>query len=578
MTRLWVRPRSWSAGFLAVAVMVAACGGGGSDGATQEDDGSAVADQDRSNTPTTAAEEDGPTTKAPTTSTTEAPPLALERTWPEETGDGVTVIIIDRGIDYDHPDFLRPDGTTRIKAILDMSGQNHCTASRDVAEYREDDINAALSSGEPLGTDDYQGHGTATAGAAAGTGAALDGAPFRGPASDADLVIVKATSEGAPASSAGPGEAPFNGCGTDALEWVDTMIDELGQPAVALWNIGVQWGPIDGTSQLSREIEAVFGPDRPGRVWVSPSGDEGSLPNHAGGAYAPDAPLEVRFTKEAGRASFPTAWLSGDAPASVTVEFDDGPVVGPVGPGEAVDQDGINVIAYRPGQEFYPWTSTSGDRGVWINIDGPSGDGVIRFESLGGTGRVDLYGDVLGSAHLTSSIEFQDNLVPGRLNDLAATVGAVVAGVHVEREVFVSETGPIDLSTEGALGDLWLKSSGGPTRDGRAVLDVTAAGQNAPAALGQASYWASLRGNVLAGSDSMYVRFGGASGSAPIVVGVVAAMLEANPELTGAEVKEILRSTAIEDEFTGPVPNEQWGHGKLDPVAAVAAAATTASG
>ena len=356
------------------------------------------------------------------------------------------------------------------------------------------------------------------------------------------------------------------------------MIDELGQPAVALWNIGVQWGPIDGSSQLSREIEAVFGPDRPGRIWVSPAGDEGSLPSHAGGEYTPGTPVEVRFTKEAGRISYPTAWLSGDAPASVTIEFDGGPTVGPIRPGDSVDEDGINVVAYRPGQEFYPWTSTSGDHGVWMSIDGPSGEGVIRFESLGGTGRVDLYGDVLGSEHLTSSIDFEDNLVPGRLTDLAATVGAVVVGVHVEREVFESETGPVDLSPEGGLGELWLKSSDGLTRDGRAVLDVTAPGQNAPAALGQASYWASLRGNVLADSDGKYVRFGGASGAAPIVVGVVATMLEVNPALTGAEVKEILRETAIEDEFTGPVPNDQWGYGKLDPVAAVAAAAAASSG
>ena len=37
------------------------------------------------------------------------------------TGEGVLVAILDRGIDWDHPDFVRPDGTTRIRAILDLS-------------------------------------------------------------------------------------------------------------------------------------------------------------------------------------------------------------------------------------------------------------------------------------------------------------------------------------------------------------------------------------------------------------------------------------------------------------------------
>jgi subtilisin family serine protease len=31
------------------------------------------------------------------------------------TGKGVTIAILDRGIDWQHPDFIKPDGTTRIK-------------------------------------------------------------------------------------------------------------------------------------------------------------------------------------------------------------------------------------------------------------------------------------------------------------------------------------------------------------------------------------------------------------------------------------------------------------------------------
>jgi subtilisin family serine protease len=40
------------------------------------------------------------------------------------TGHGVTVAILDRGIDWRNPDFIKVDGTTRIKWILDLSGQN----------------------------------------------------------------------------------------------------------------------------------------------------------------------------------------------------------------------------------------------------------------------------------------------------------------------------------------------------------------------------------------------------------------------------------------------------------------------
>jgi hypothetical protein len=40
------------------------------------------------------------------------------------TGKGVTVAILDRGIDWQNQDFIKPDGTTRIRWMLDMSGQN----------------------------------------------------------------------------------------------------------------------------------------------------------------------------------------------------------------------------------------------------------------------------------------------------------------------------------------------------------------------------------------------------------------------------------------------------------------------
>src|SRR5436305_13000766 len=37
------------------------------------------------------------------------------------SGAGVAIAIMDRGIDWDHPDFINPDGTTRIKWLYDMS-------------------------------------------------------------------------------------------------------------------------------------------------------------------------------------------------------------------------------------------------------------------------------------------------------------------------------------------------------------------------------------------------------------------------------------------------------------------------
>src|SRR5262249_9432301 len=144
---------------------------------------------------------------------------------------------------------------------------------------------------------DAMGHGTATAGTAAGNGRAFANGKYAGIAPEADLIIVKLTSEGAPAHDNQPAEAPFQGCIDQALTWLDGKITTLGQPVVALINSGTQWGPIDGTSAVSKKIEEVFGLDRPGRVYVAASGDEGNVPNHASATFSDSVAGTVTFLK-----------------------------------------------------------------------------------------------------------------------------------------------------------------------------------------------------------------------------------------------------------------------------------------
>lgn len=492
------------------------------------------------------------------------------------TGKGVTVVIIDRGIDFTNPDFRNADGTTRIRAALDLSAQtNWCEIGRAApVEYTEQQINDALTGGAGIPFRDAVGHGTSTAGLAAGNGSAIESGKYAGIAPEADLLIVKITSEGAPAHGSYPAEAPFNGCVTDALDWVDAKITELGQPAVALWNAGSQWGPIDGTSASSAVINRYFPPDSPGRIWVATSGDEGGLPNHAGADFVPDTAVEFPFTLT-GDNSYPSAWFSG-GPASVTITLSDGTVVGPFAERDTPDPvNGVSGYVYEPGAEFDPWTSTSGDHAVYMRILGHAGEsGTIKFEASG-AGHVDVYGDVLGPDPLTSSINFdEEQLVPGRVSDVASTVGVIVTGVHVALDSFVNMNGATQsFAAEGLTGELWYRSSGGPSRDGRDVVDVTAAGQNVPASLGAGSWWSddAFRDLWPQDGEGKYIRFGGTSAAGPIVVGTLALMLEANPTLTTEQAREILHATASADSFTGPVPNSDWGYGKLDIDAAVAA-------
>ncbi len=76
------------------------------------------------------------------------------------------------------------------------------------------------------------------------------------------------------------------------------------------------------------------------------------------------------------------------------------------------------------------------------------------------------------------------------------------------------------------------------------------------------------------------MRISGTSMSAPMVTGVVSLLLEADPSLSSAEVKDIITNTARTDNLTGDIGPEghlRWGHGKLDALNALQSITNTAT-
>ncbi len=96
-------------------------------------------------------------------------------------------------------------------------------------------------------------------------------------------------------------------------------------------------------------------------------------------------------------------------------------------------------------------------------------------------------------------------------------------------------------------------SSRGPTADDRTKPDVSAPGVRITAAQ--------------AGSGNRYISYDGTSMATPFVSGTVALMLDANPNLTPVQVKDILRRTAQDRGPDGE--DHDYGAGRLDSYAAV---------
>ena len=128
-------------------------------------------------------------------------------------------------------------------------------------------------------------------------------------------------------------------------------------------------------------------------------------------------------------------------------------------------------------------------------------------------------------------------------------------------------------------GSLANFSSYGPTLDERLKPNVSAPGVSVESSLSsfRDGSYSITNTATFDGIEYEFARLSGTSMSSPATAGVVALMLEANPELTPADVRSILESTARQDDDTGAYAGSRhyvWGHGKVTATAAVLAALT----
>ncbi|MHA2359202.1 MAG: S8 family serine peptidase, partial [Candidatus Thorarchaeota archaeon] len=119
----------------------------------------------------------------------------------------------------------------------------------------------------------------------------------------------------------------------------------------------------------------------------------------------------------------------------------------------------------------------------------------------------------------------------------------------------------------GIVGDLATYSSRGPRIDGVMKQSIAAPGSDIITTYSNGSTWLlwynNFGGLPFDKQFGSYRLFSGTSAAGPHVAGCVALMLQADPT-SGSQVKTIIESTARSDGFTGPVPNNDWGWGKID--------------
>jgi len=119
-------------------------------------------------------------------------------------GKNILVGIIDSGIDYTHPDFRNPDGSSRILYLWDQNqkldvlpqsahGHDPPRPFNYGREYKKQEIETAFKSADPfvlVPQRDILGHGTHVAGIIAGNGHASSGR-YVGMAPASNILFVK---------------------------------------------------------------------------------------------------------------------------------------------------------------------------------------------------------------------------------------------------------------------------------------------------------------------------------------------------------------------------------------------------
>jgi subtilisin family serine protease len=514
----------------------------------------------------------------------------VSETYTGLTGRNVLIAVIDTGLDYTH-DFLQEPAAddepqeTRIVRIWDqglvpVSGEH----SPDSAllggrptygvEYTEDDINDTLaddtSGGVRVRHRDCNGHGTHVASIAMGTGGRAR--TYVGMAPRAKLIGVKILYlENEPRQ--GAAVISYRQRFADAVDYVFNVAatPELGNPRVVInYSVGSNLGPHDGMSEMEEDLNHALNAD-PRRIFVTSAGNEGgegqrgritapaSLPTISIPCLLSDTRNESKMTSYNHCAVRATAgevelelWYKAPSPAPVTgtLEIDgvDDPIdLPPLGSHtNAVDfgqgqtyrlaheqelaEDGAirllrNVIrlTITPAANRY---QASRDLGYMLFLDvtagqvfnffgGSSAHGLVRFHTDEENGLTDDY-------ERTSEI--------GRPAGAASVIA--VGNFMIPTE---DDTG----GTSSSHGPL---VSYNPAWTPPQKPDVGAPGEDITAAR---SRFATQPGCCvsLPHHDATIVK-SGTSMASPHVAGLVALMLEKNPNLTLSDVRDNLRFLA----------------------------------
>jgi PKD repeat protein len=508
-------------------------------------------------------------------------------------GTGIIIGFLDSGIDFNHPDFKRPNGNTRIKYIwsqFDTAGSIHPAPFGYGKDWDSASINAGTCTHIP--PNGFFGHGTLTAGVACGN--SQQKSNYRGIAPNADLIFVAIDFNGVTGNS-------FESCVADGAAYCFAKAAALGKPCVINASLGTYNGSHDATDLATLAIENLV-TAQSGRAFVNSAGNSGGKYMHLGYNIPSDSAYTFfnSFPIGGGKyvaylelfsdyADWNNAYFAvgADKTSPTFVHRNRTPwlnVMSNFQMGSLTQFTKYDTIRNNLGQQLGVLESyCEKQNGHYFMYFGVYVDSITNYTwrfMTKGIGKFDIWShpnytgsSLMLASGLPTTLQLPD-MINYMMPDTEKTiVGAwncsnkiISVGNYLNRNNFQTWQGLTNNCDGHAVGNHYPSSSKGPTRNAQNKPDISASGEWTLAA--NDLYWinwAKTNNPSSISADTLHGPHKGTSAAAPCVSGAVALYFQKKPTANWSDVKAALTTCVATDNFTGSVlPNNIWGYGKLD--------------
>lgn len=492
------------------------------------------------------------------------------------TGKDVFIGITDWGFDYTHPMFYDTLlQTSRVHAAWDQYRTGNAPAN--FAYGTEFNTPTALinAGSDTANIYSYHTHGSHVAGIAGGGGAGIG---LKGMSIESEFLFCTFLIDAASV--------------IDGFNWMHEKAQAAGKRLVVNMSWGLTYmGTLDGNSLLS---QAIAGLSAQGVVFVASAGNNGNVNYHIKKVFNNDS-FQARFGFYA-YASNPNMWgqsitMWGEAGKdfgirlrifnSTNTLLAESDTIHTATISSYIDSFLVvnnDTLWYNVGGEHaHPLNGRSNLRlrvynpyGYWAVLESFAENGTVHYwnvtELTTGVGNWGMPFYSYGNNGLAGDANYS-------IGEPTCSPDVISVGAH-SSEYY---------TTNGNLvgGQLASFSSIGPLITEEMKPDITAPGVSVTSSISSftdAGYTAAESVNFN-GTDYDFAKFSGTSMSSPAVAGIAALILDANPNLSPGQVKQIIKSTARLDNNTGVIAapgHVRWGMGKIHAWRAVLAALNTA--